>query len=222
MFYPLFIPVSLSVMPILQVLVHLSSPNPFAAQKCFSFEPTTHSASHKHTTFCLVIICVYLSLSLGIVFLFLGYACLLGCYSHVWLFVTPWTIALKAPLSMGFSGEGGGGCCALLQGIFPIQGLNLYLLHCKQILYPPGKPLLRAVVLKVRFSEPQHWHPHHWGLLRDENPQTLGVVLNSLRFYKTSMWFWWVFENHLFRASAFCLRHRVNIYLILSEWHVMS
>ena len=69
MFYPLFIPVSLSVMPILQVLVHLSSPNPFAAQKCFSFEPTTHSASHKHTTFCLVIICVYLSLSLGIVFL---------------------------------------------------------------------------------------------------------------------------------------------------------
>ena len=31
------------------------------------------------------------------------------------------------------------GCCALLQGIFPTQGLNphvLHLLHCKWILYP--------------------------------------------------------------------------------------
>ena len=29
----------------------------------------------------------------------------------------------------------GGGCHALLQGIFPIQGLNLGLPHCKHILY---------------------------------------------------------------------------------------
>ena len=29
----------------------------------------------------------------------------------------------------------GVGCCALLQGIFPTQGLNPGLLHCKQILY---------------------------------------------------------------------------------------
>ena len=29
--------------------------------------------------------------------------CLLSRFSHVWLFVTPWTIALQAPLSMGFS-----------------------------------------------------------------------------------------------------------------------
>ena len=27
------------------------------------------------------------------------------------------------------------GCHALLQGIFPTQGLNLGLLHCRQILY---------------------------------------------------------------------------------------
>ena len=222
MFYPLFIPVSLSVMPILQVLVHLSSPNPFAAQKCFSFEPTTHSASHKHTTFCLVIICVYLSLSLGIVFLLFRVCMLAWLLQSCLTLCDPMDYSPQGPSVHGILWGGGGGCCALLQGIFPIQGLNLYLLHCKQILYPPGKPLLRAVVLKVWFSEPQHWHPHHWGLLRDENPQTLGVVLNSLRFYKTSMWFWWVFENHLFRASAFCLRHRVNIYLILSEWHVMS
>ena len=30
----------------------------------------------------------------------------------------------------------GVGCCALLQGIFLTQGLNLYLLHCRQVLYP--------------------------------------------------------------------------------------
>ena len=27
----------------------------------------------------------------------------LSCFSHVWLFVTPWTVALQAPLSMRFS-----------------------------------------------------------------------------------------------------------------------
>ena len=31
------------------------------------------------------------------------YACVLNCFSHVWLFVTLWTVAHHAPLSMGFS-----------------------------------------------------------------------------------------------------------------------
>ena len=31
------------------------------------------------------------------------YACMLSQFSHVQLFVTPWTVALQAPLSMGFS-----------------------------------------------------------------------------------------------------------------------
>ena len=30
------------------------------------------------------------------------YVCVLSCFSLVWLFVTPWTIAHQAPLSMGF------------------------------------------------------------------------------------------------------------------------
>ena len=30
-------------------------------------------------------------------------ACVLSCFSHVCLFVTPWTVAHQAPLSMGFS-----------------------------------------------------------------------------------------------------------------------
>ena len=46
--------------------------------------------------------------------------------SCVWLFVTPWTVAHQASLSMGFLGKNiGVGCHILLQGIFKIQGLNL-------------------------------------------------------------------------------------------------
>ena len=34
---------------------------------------------------------------------FLGRLCVLSLFSHVQLFVTPWTVACQAPLSMGFS-----------------------------------------------------------------------------------------------------------------------
>ena len=52
------------------------------------------------------------------------------------LFVTPWTVACQAPLSMGFSRQDSGmGCHSLLQEIFPTQGSNSGLLHCRQILY---------------------------------------------------------------------------------------
>ena len=58
--------------------------------------------------------------------------------SHFQLFVTPWAVAHQASLSMGFSNQEywsekkkkntGVGCHALLQGIFPTQGSNPYLL----------------------------------------------------------------------------------------------
>ena len=52
--------------------------------------------------------------------------------SHVWLFATPWTVAHQAPLSMWFPRqEYWVGCHFLLQGIFPTQGSNLGLLHCR-------------------------------------------------------------------------------------------
>ena len=50
--------------------------------------------------------------------------------SHFQLFVTPWTIAHQAPLSMGFPRqEYWKGCHSLLQGILPTQGSNPHLLH---------------------------------------------------------------------------------------------
>ena len=33
------------------------------------------------------------------------HVCTLTCFSRVWLFATPWTVALQAPLSMGFPGQ---------------------------------------------------------------------------------------------------------------------
>ena len=62
--------------------------------------------------------------------------------------MTPWTVAHKAPLYLGFSRqEYGGSYHVLLQGIFLTQGLNVHLLgflHWQAgslPLAPPEKPL---------------------------------------------------------------------------------
>ena len=56
------------------------------------------------------------------------------------------TVALQAPLSMEFSKqEHGMACHSLLEGIFPTQGLNLDLLHCRQVIYHMkhhGRPIV--------------------------------------------------------------------------------
>ena len=80
------------------------------------------------------------------------HASLLSRFGHFWLCATPWTISCQAPLSMDSSGKKAGvGCHALLQGIFPTQGLNpslLHLLHWREgslPLVPPGKPLITSL-----------------------------------------------------------------------------
>ena len=56
--------------------------------------------------------------------------------SRVRLLATPCTVAYQAPPSMAFSRQNTGlGCHFLLQGIFPTQGLNLGLPHCRQTLH---------------------------------------------------------------------------------------
>ena len=50
--------------------------------------------------------------------------------------VTPWTVAHQALCPLNSPGKNTGvGCHSLLQETFPTQGLNLGLLHCRQILY---------------------------------------------------------------------------------------
>ena len=83
---------------------------------------------------------------------------MLSCFSRVRLFVTPWTVAYQAPLSMGFSRqEYWSGLPFLLQGIFPTQGLNLHLLHQQAgslPLAPSGKAfgdLSRGLILSANY-----------------------------------------------------------------------
>ena len=57
--------------------------------------------------------------------------------SHVRLFATPWTVAYQPCPPWDFPGKGTGvGCHFLLQRIFPTQGTNPGLLHCRQTLDP--------------------------------------------------------------------------------------
>ena len=53
--------------------------------------------------------------------------------SHAWLFTTPWTI--YSPWN-SLSQNTRVGSHSLLQGIFPTQGSNPGLPHCRRILYP--------------------------------------------------------------------------------------
>ena len=74
--------------------------------------------------------------------------------SCVRLFVTPWTIQLTRLLCPWASpGRNTGvGSHSLLQGIFPTQGSNLGLLHCRQILYHlshQGSPIPLCVCVCV-------------------------------------------------------------------------
>ena len=66
------------------------------------------------------------------------HACMLCCFSHVRLFETLWTVALQAPLSMGFSGqEYWSGFPFPTPGDLPDQGIesaSLRLLHWLPVL----------------------------------------------------------------------------------------
>ena len=57
--------------------------------------------------------------------------------SRVRLCATPWTVAYQALRSFSVYGifQARVGCHFLLQGIFPTQGSNPGLLHCRQMLY---------------------------------------------------------------------------------------
>ena len=72
-------------------------------------------------------------------------------FSRVWLFVTLWTIK-----SWNSPGQNTGvGSLSLLQGIFPTQGSNPGLLHCRWILYQlshKGSPRIPEWVAYPFFS----------------------------------------------------------------------
>ena len=85
--------------------------------------------------------------------------------SHVWLFVTSWTVARQDSLSMGFSRQEywSGLPIFLLQGIFPTQWLHLSLLCLLRWqvdslpLVPPRKPNLYLCLLIHLYNYSVNW-----------------------------------------------------------------
>ena len=58
-----------------------------------------------------------------------------------------WSVATRLLCPWDFPGKNTGvGCHFLLQGIFPTQGSNPGLLHCRRILQSPGKPRILGEV----------------------------------------------------------------------------
>ena len=89
-----------------------------------------------------------------------------GHFSCVQIFATLWTVALQAPLSMGFLPDSPGkntgvGCHFFLQGIFLTQGSNPCLLH---LLHWQAGSLPLASLGKCRL-----WSPLQYSCL--ENPR---------------------------------------------------
>ena len=106
-------------------------------------------------------------------------------------FPTVRTIALQAPLSIGFTGKKSGvGSHSLLQGIFLTQGLNLGLLNCKQIQR-----------VKVNIKKKKKWF--QWA-------QTLAsshTQKNSLNSLTRDVWFSVINSNTLmFLPPGFCCK----------------
>ena len=113
--------------------------------------------------------------------------CVPSCFGLVQLFATLWPVARQAPLSVGFSRQEycRGGCRFLLQGIFPIQGLNLCLLLGRQILYPepPGKAPNGSNCPTVTWSVGSALGPKHSSLLRNH----LTILEEESGSYKTGL-----------------------------------
>ena len=110
-------------------------------------------------------------------------ACVLSHFSHVRLFVTLWTIALQAPLSMGISKqEHWSGLPCPPPGDLPTQGLNLCLLHWQESSLPPPPP-----------GKPSNCHRHIlfiklWLVARHQETFSYGNSLSTKIHSASTYW----------------------------------
>ena len=120
-------------------------------------------------------------------------------FSHVWLFVTPWTIE-----SMKFSRpEYWRGSCPLLQGIFPTQGSNPGLLHCRLILYQLSHQRSPRILkwIACSFSRGSSWIRNLTGVSRISGRFfTSWATREALRIFW--MWYQMVLRNECLIANS--------------------
>ena len=95
--------------------------------------------------------------------------------SRVQLFVTPWIVASTLLCPWDLPGQNSGvGSYSLLQGIFPTQGLNLGLLHGRQILY-----FLRASLIAQLVKNLPAMQKTPVQFLSQEDPLEKGLATHS-------------------------------------------
>ena len=108
-------------------------------------------------------------------------------------FVTPWTGARQAPLSMGFSRqECWSGCHFLLQEIFLTQGSNPCLLHWQaDSLLLSHQESCRSTILNFKMSV------NGWAILEDVQPNFQGYYFankgpssQGYGFSRGHVWMW--------------------------------
>ena len=84
--------------------------------------------------------------------IYISYVGVLCCFSHVWLFGTPWTVARQAPLSMGFSRqEYWSGLPCPPPGDLPVPGIEPAS-HLHYLSYCPDHFLYTFCVLEPQSS----------------------------------------------------------------------
>ena len=158
-----------------------------------------------------------------------GCVCVLSHFSRVWLFATLWTVAQQAPLSVGFSSKNTGvGCHALLQGIFPTQGLNLSLfclLHWQAgslPLVPPEKPNLSVEPTKAKFLEKINFVMYITHRRVDILKQCIRASNYSWQINPdyVALFISLMEKKNIFKANAFNLK--VFIYLIIMPQNIWS
>ena len=135
--------------------------------------------------------------------------------SHVRLFATPWTIQ-----SCTSPGQNTGvGSLSLLQGIFPTQGLNSGLLHCRQILHQPshqGSPRVLEWVA-YPFSSRSSWPRNQAGVsciagrffTSWATREALRLVCSWIQADPWTTWVWTV-QVHLHKSFLFVFFSVVN------------
>ena len=109
--------------------------------------------------------------------------------SHVQLFATPWTVARQASLFVGDSPSKitRVGCCAFFQGIFPTQGSNPGLPHCRLILYclsHQGSPRILEWIAGP-FSRGSSWPRSQTRVFFIAGRIFTSWATNSFSFFKT-------------------------------------
>ena len=132
--------------------------------------------------------------------------------------MTPWTMACQAPLSMEFSRqEYWNGLPFPSPGVFPTQGSNLGLPHCRQILYHlshQGSP-------KDKWKGPHTCKAHALPLICNPHPATRHYALGFFLplFYHLISW-----KSHFIIMYFIIFNYYFIIVVLLyySEWSFPS